>query len=147
MDLDGFEDQVRIWTGSCFMIESHPDAHTGAGASRIPAELEAFFKIAERWHLSTDHQIKLLGSPARSTFFKWKKEGGALPTDTVERLSHILSIWKALRILYTVDDRAEAWVRRPNDFFDGATGLDVMLQGGIADLFKVRMYLDAQRGG
>ncbi len=129
------------------MAEISVDALVGAPPSRIPAELEAFFSIAEKWRLSGDDQIKLLGSPGRSTFFKWKKDGGSLPADTVERLSHILSIWKALRILFTVDARAEEWIRQPNAFFDGASALEVMLQGGVADIYRVRQYLDAQRGG
>lgn len=129
------------------MPNAAPGATESAGSARPPAELEAFFLMAERWKLSTEDQIKLLGSPGRSTFFKWKKEGGALPTDTVERLSHLLSIWKALRILFTVEERGEQWVSRPNDFFDGLSAKDVMLQGGVVDIYRVRQYLDAQRGG
>lgn len=129
------------------MTEPSPRVRTNVGLYRIPAELEAFFVIADRWRLSTEEQIRLLGSPGRSTFFKWKKDGGALPADTVERLSHILSIWKALRILFTIDERGHEWMRRPNAFFDGATALEVMLQGGVVDIYRVRQYLDAQRGG
>jgi hypothetical protein len=129
------------------MTSLAPDAPAGAGQSRIPAELEAFFGMAERWRLSTDDQILLLGSPGRSTFFKWKKDGGTLPADTRERLSHLLSIWKALRILFTEDARGEEWVRAPNRYFDGASALDVMLEGSVASLYRVRRYLDAQRGG
>ncbi len=124
-----------------------PDAQTGVGHSRIPAELEAFFGMADRWGLSTDEQIVLLGSPGRSTFFKWKKDGGNLPNDTQERLSHLLGIWKSLRILFTVDERGEEWVRRSNLYFDGASALDVMLEGSVAGIYRVRRYLDAQRGG
>lgn len=122
-----------------------PDAPPGAGPSRIPAELEAFFAIAERWELSTEEQIALLGSPGRSTFFKWKKDGGSLPADTRERLSHILGIWKSLRILFTQDDRGESWVRAKNRYFDGASAIDVMLEG-MSGVIRVRRYLDAQRG-
>ncbi|MCJ2086729.1 MbcA/ParS/Xre antitoxin family protein [Methylobacterium sp. E-005] len=124
-----------------------PDAQQGTGRSGIPPELEAYFGIAERWRLSTDEQIVLLGSPGRSTFFKWKKEGGTLPVDTRERLSHLLGIWKSLRILFTVDERGEEWIRRPNRFFDGASALDVMLEGSVSSIYRVRRYLDAQRGG
>lgn len=129
------------------MHQATPDAQEGAGLRRIPAELEAFFEIAERWRLSTDEQILLLGSPGRSTFFKWKKEGGTLPADTRERISHVLAVWKSLRILFTVDERGEQWVRSENLFFDGATAMDVMLEGSVSSLYRVRMYLDAQRGG
>jgi uncharacterized protein (DUF2384 family) len=103
--------------------------------------------MADRWHLSADEQIVLLGSPGRSTFFKWKKEGGNLPADTRERLSHLLGIWKTLRILFTIDERGEEWMRRPNQYFDGASALDVMLEGTMASIYRVRRYLDAQRGG
>ena len=129
------------------MVENSVDARAGSASSRIPAELEAFFSIADKWRLSGDDQIKLLGSPGRSTFFRWKKEGCALQNDTVERLSHILSIWKALRILFTVEERGDEWIRRPNAFFDGASALEIMLEGGVADIYRVRQYLDAQRGG
>ena len=118
------------------------DAHP----ARMPVGLEAFINMAERWRLTTDEQIVLLGSPGRSTFFKWKKDGGAMPADTTERLSHLLAIWKSLRVLFTVDQRGEDWVRRPNDYFDGASALEVMLGGKVVDLYKVRVYLDAQRG-
>jgi uncharacterized protein (DUF2384 family) len=125
-----------------------PGARKGGRAETTQAaELEAFFKIAESWNLSTEQQIALLGSPGRSTFFKWKKEGGNLPNDTIERLSHILSIWKALRILFTRDDRGEEWIARPNDYWDGRTALEVMLDGKMADIMEVRQYIDAQRGG
>jgi uncharacterized protein (DUF2384 family) len=123
-----------------------PDADPGVGGSRLPAELEAFFNIAERWRLSTDEQIALLGSPGRSTFFRWKKEGGTLPADTKERLSHLLTIWKSLRITFTIDERGEEWVRAPARYFDGASALDVMLEG-LSGIYRVRRYLDAQRGG
>lgn len=129
------------------MQQQSPDAREGAGPSRIPASLEAFFGIAEKWRLTTEEQIKLLGSPGRSTFFKWKKEGGVVPADTSERISHILGIWKCLIILFPIESRACDWIRRENDYFDGVSALDVMLQGGVVDLYKVRWYLDAQRGG
>jgi hypothetical protein len=129
------------------MKEILPDAREGARSSEIPIELAAFFAIAEKWSLATDEQIKLLGSPGRSTFFKWKKDGGAVPPDTRERISHVLGIWKSLRILLTTESRSCEWLRRSNEYFDGASALDVMLGGGVTDLYKVRWYLDAQRGG
>lgn len=114
------------------------------------AALRTFFGIAEKWELSTEEQIKLLGSPPRSTFFKWKKEGGTLSADTVERLSHVLSIHKCLRILFTDDRIGDGWVRRSNQapFLNGLSAIEFMTATGhVADVFRVRSYLDAQRGG
>ncbi|HDZ74951.1 MAG TPA: DUF2384 domain-containing protein [Aurantimonas coralicida] len=109
--------------------------------------MEAFQGLAELWHLSTEDQLLLLGSPGRSTFFKWKKEGGAIPRDTVERVSHLLAIHKALEILLPDAGAADGWVRRPNDYFSSQSALDVMRGGQMMDIFRVRQYVDAQRGG
>ena len=114
------------------------------------AGLRAFFRIAELWHLTVDEQIRLLGSPARSTYFKWKKQGAsALPRDVLERISYILGIYKALQVLLPDERAADAWVRRPNTapLFGGRSALERMLSGNVADLYEVRRYLDAERGG
>lgn len=111
------------------------------------AVLNAFFDIGEKWGLTTEDQMILLGRPARSTFFKWKKDGGTLSVDTTERLSHILSIWKALQILYRDEQDADGWVNRKNRFFANQTPKERMLLGQVADLYVVRQYLDAERGG
>lgn len=119
-------------------------------ASLAPAALRAFFNIAARWQLSSTEQRVLLGNPPASTFFKWKKElDGSLSHDVLERISYLLGIWKALQILLPDPRRADGWVREPNmaPLFSGGTALARMLGGNVADLFVVRQYLDAQRGG
>src|SRR3546814_12509492 len=79
----------------------------------------------------SDWSSDVCSSDLRSTFFKWKKEGGALPRDTAERISHLLAIWKALQILFTDPQRSDGWLRRSNAFFDGVSALDVMLEGNF----------------
>lgn len=113
------------------------------------AALRVFFRIAEVWQLSSDDQIKLLGSPARSTFFKWKKETPPLPPDTLERISHVLNIYRTLELLFPDPVAADSWVRRTNQapLLNGKSALDRMLSGQVSDLYIVRQYLDAQRGG
>lgn len=128
-------------------------AHTAPAIDRKglsgPA-LRTFFRIADLWDLSVDEQMTLLGVTARSTFFKWKKEPNtALPKDTLERISYILGVYKALQILLPDEKAADGWIKRPNaaPLFSGRSALDRMLSGQVADLFMVRQYLDAQRGG
>jgi hypothetical protein len=111
--------------------------------------LRAFFSIAAAWKLSTSQQRKLLGDPASSTFFKWKRElGGNLPRDVLERISYVLGIYKALQILIPDAERADTWISRPNSapMFEGRSALERMLGGNVGDLYAVRQYLDAQRG-
>jgi hypothetical protein len=123
--------------------------HAQAEAELAGPALRAFFKLAERWKLRVADQRKLLGDPPESTFYKWKRErDGALARDTLERISYLLGIFKALAILFPQRDRADAWLRRPNDAptFGGQSALERMLSGNVADLYVVRQYLDAQRG-
>ena len=113
------------------------------------AGLRAFARIAAHWGLSIDEQRRLLGEPPRSTFFAWRKQPdkASLPRDTLERLSNLLGIYKALQILLPDTAAADAWVRKPNAAFAGRTALDRMLAGNVSDLNQVRRYLDAVRGG
>ncbi|MCY4611725.1 MAG: DUF2384 domain-containing protein [Gammaproteobacteria bacterium] len=112
--------------------------------------LRAFFRIAELWSLSVEEQMTLLGLSARSTFFKWKKDSDVvLPKDTIERISYVVGIYKALQVLLPDEKMADDWVKRPNDapLFSGCSALDRMMSGQVADLFLVRQHLDAERGG
>jgi len=112
--------------------------------------LRAFFEIARRWNLSVDDQMALLDLDARSTYFQWRKAPPArLNRDRLERISHVLGIYKALRILFPQDAAADAWVGRPNQdlLFEGKPALVLMVAGGMSGLAAVRNYLDAQRGG
>ena len=115
------------------------------------AGLRAFARIAEAWQLSVDEQLCLLGQPPRSTFFAWRKqpEKASLSRDTLERLSNLLGIYKALQILLPEHEAADAWVRQPNSAapFGGRSALQRMLAGNVSDLNLVRRYLDGVRGG
>jgi len=113
--------------------------------------LRTFFKIAEAWKLDRDEQMRLLGLNAISTYYKWKEapQKARLGRDTLERLSYIFGIYKALQILLPDPRAADGWIRKPNKapLFGGKPALERMLSGNVADLYVVREYLDAQRGG
>lgn len=111
--------------------------------------LTAFFNITAGWGLGAEEERTLLGSPPRSTFFKWKSERAArLSPDTLERISYIMGIYKALRILLPTEEAANAWIKKPNaaPMFGGKSALERMLAGRVVDLADVRRYLDAERG-
>lgn len=146
-DYNGFVPYEGFAMPSIPLAHAAPDLTTAAAGA---AALRTFFRIAEAWALTNDQQRLLLGC-ARSTFFEWKqgrlKRG--LDVATLERLSHVFGIWAALQVLLPIPERANAWIRRPNTapLFGGGTALDRMLAGQVSDLFVVRQYLDAQRGG
>lgn len=121
-------------------------------AKTASAALRTFFNIAQRWSLSADQAMTLLGfdERTRSTFFKWKREpeSARLTREKLERLSYIFGIYKDLQILLPKPESADQWIHRPNSAtpFGGRSALDRMLSGNVADLYVVRQYLDAQRG-
>jgi hypothetical protein len=131
---------------SAILAPERAPAHT---AQMAAAGLRAFARIAEHWGLSVEQQRCLLGEPARSTFFAWRKSpaDASLPRDTLERLSNLLGIYKSLQILLPDEAAADAWVKQPNAAFGGRSALDHMLAGNLSDLNAVRRYLDAVRGG
>ncbi len=114
------------------------------------AALQAFFNLTQHWQLSVAEERTLLGTPAESTFYKWKAEKSAsrLSRDTLERISYLLGIYKDLNILLPSPRAADEWLHKPNaaPLFNGQSALQRMLAGSIVDLADVRRYLDAQRG-
>ncbi len=113
------------------------------------ALLRTFFTIAEAWKLTPREAMTLLGLRSRSTFHVWREgKAGALSRDTLERISYVLGIYKALQMLLPSQEAADAWMRKPNaaPLFGGASALERLLSGNVADLYEVRRYLDAQRG-
>lgn len=116
------------------------------GPATAEAGLRTFFRIADAWQLGPEEARTLLGSPSRSTFYKWRAGVvGRVPQDTVERLSHVFGIYGALHSIFASPERADGWVREPNRAagFDGRSALERMLDGRVADLWDVRRYLEA----
>ena len=123
---------------------------TAAGESLGPPALRTVFRMAERWGLSAEEQMTLLGITSPSTFYKWRKTPPAkLSPDLLERISYLFGIYKALQILLPEKALADSWLRRPNTnpLFGGRPPLERMLSGHVADLYLVRKHLDAERGG
>ena len=121
------------------------------GSSVSNSLLPAIFSIFSQWRLTGAQQMTLLGLSNEKTLYNWKSQPqkAKLTRDLLERTSYILGIYKALQILLPDEQAADEWVKRPNEAppFAGKSALDRMLSGQVADLFIVRQYLDAQRGG
>ncbi len=132
------------------MPKSPAVLHAPLRNARNRSLINAFVRISDMWGLSTEQQRTLLGNPSRSTYFKWRKDDDPqLPADTQERISYILGIFKDLQILLPDAHEADTWIKAPNSnpLFGGKSALDRMLSGKVADLYTVRQFLDAERGG
>jgi hypothetical protein len=111
------------------------------------AMFRAALNLFGKWQLTDEQAATLLDMPVRS-FRRWKAEGpGRISRDGRARLSNLMGIHKALRIIFSEPRRGYAWIRAGNSAFAGASALDVMLGGELTDIMRVRRYVDAERGG
>jgi hypothetical protein len=112
----------------------------------IHAMQRAVIKLFGRWGISDDQAAVLLGGIAPRTFQRWKAgEYGRVGPDLSARLSNLMGIHKALRLLFKDENRGYGWVKRANETYGGRTALDMMLGGRLTDLMRVRHYLDSMR--
>lgn len=115
-----------------------------------PPALRAFFGIANAWSLDEREQMQLLGISSRSTLQSWKAGRiSKVRADTIERISYILGIFRAINTLLPDERRADAWLRAPNKapLFGGRSALDRMTAGRVGNLYVVRQYLDGELSG
>ena len=125
--------------------------HDPALRARLSAPgLRTFCNIGREWDLTVEQQRILLGGVPPSTYHKWK--GGAVGTlsyDQLERISLVLGICKALKLLFADDASGVRWLKATNSDlpFAGGSPLYRILRGSIDDLYAVRRYLDGWRGG
>lgn len=111
------------------------------------AMFRAVVNLFGKWKITDEQAATLLDMPVRS-YARWKAEGpGRISRDGRARLSNLMGIHKALRIIFSEAARGYAWIKAENEAFDGASALEVMLGGELTDLMRVRRYLDAERGG
>ena len=128
-------------------IERHdPDVRRRLSA---PA-MRTFLNVCAAWNLSVNQQRGLLGWPAPSTYHKYKAgQTGTLSFDMLSRISLVLGIYKALHILYPQPELADQWIklRNANPLLGGSKPpLELMIDGGIDGLHRVRRLLDGRRG-
>ncbi len=123
-------------------FRSKPITQDEAGAM-----FRAALNLFGRWDLTDEQAATLLDMPVR-TYRRWKAEGpGRVSRDGAARLSNLMGIHKALRIVFSEAQRGYGWIKSGNGAFAGSSALDVMLGGELTDIMRVRRYLDAERGG
>jgi putative toxin-antitoxin system antitoxin component (TIGR02293 family) len=124
-----------------------PNSEEAIGDRAGEAMARAVVNLFRLWGLTEAEAAPLLGGISERTYARWKNgEIGRLSVDLKTRLSVLMGVHKALRIIFTENARAYEWVKKPNEHFGGRRPLDIMLGGQLTDLSRVRHYLDAARG-
>jgi hypothetical protein len=111
--------------------------------------LRTFLNIADLWSLTEEQRRLILGFPSRSTYHNWSKRAREhrslmLTVDVLTRISAILGIYGALRVLHADDRQGTAWLRTPHNsiIFGGHPPLQLMTCGTQDGLLTVRRFVD-----
>ncbi|TMO53289.1 antitoxin Xre/MbcA/ParS toxin-binding domain-containing protein [Pseudoalteromonas phenolica] len=107
--------------------------------------LKTFINIMHQWDVEQNKQSVILGLDIQEVL-KESALGNEviLPDASLIRISHIIRIYKSLRMIFASENQANAWIHKPNASFDGNSALKVILGGKISDLEKVSGYLQGQ---
>lgn len=142
--------QALRYPGSRYQVTAPPDLGVRAERERLSAPaLEAFFNVMARWSVRDEDARALLGGVTNGPFYEMKRNADrVLDTDRLTRVSYLIGIFKALRLLHS-DKLADEWVHLPNShpIFGGQTPLAYMIRGGLPAMQNVRRLLDARRAG
>ncbi len=133
-----------------YQLDALPDLGVRAERERLSAPaLKAFFNIMARWRVRDEDARALLGGVSNGPFYEMKRNPDrVLDVDRLTRVSYLVGIFKALRILHS-EALADEWVHLPNQnpIFAGQTPLAYMMRGGLPALQIVRRLVDARRAG
>lgn len=123
--------------------------HPVTEGDRIAAIVKAVVRAAEAWNLSNAEAAALFDVPS-ATWGRMKAGAykGVLDQDKVTRASLIIGLFKGLRLLFN-GPLTHGWPKTPNTGpgFNGRSPIQVMCDGGIPAMMKVRQHIDALRGG
>lgn len=116
-----------------------PGTMSSADVAKLKgAALELFFALARRLELSPKEQAILLGVTRGTLRLYASKRGFPRSRDTIERISHLASIWTRLSSLFSSEGSVVHWLKTPNRLLGESTPLDRMLAGNVADIIYVR---------
>ena len=119
-----------------------------SGVADASGAIATALNILDQWELSREQQCAMLGIAERS-WYQWRRQAPArVSGDTLERVSYILGIWKALRQLFPSHEAYKRWPHIENSAapFGGQAPVKRMSSGRVGDLYVVRSWLDGWRG-
>ena len=116
--------------------------------------LRTFLALAAEWDLTEEQQLRILGMPLVSTYRRWAKQARGerdltLSVNVLMRISAVLGIYQALRVLCEGTDDVRDWLTGSynGSIFQGRAPLAVITSGSLDDLLNVRRFLEAGMQG
>lgn len=113
--------------------------------------LRAAVGILEKWGASSDQACRILRI-SRSTYTRAKPRDPdwsvSLDSDQMQRISFVLNIHAALRLIFDNPENVYGFPSMANDneFFNGRSPLEIMAQGDMISLYETFRRIDVLRG-
>lgn len=122
--------------------------HIGKTVEKDQVAFNIAVRILDFWNFTDPEKAIVLGDIPIATFRRMKSGNmqTRLTTDRRTRVSLVLGIHKALRIMFLQDAHKLQWINNRNRAFGEHSPKDVMLSGSLVGLYEIRRYLDAARG-
>jgi len=123
----------------------------GFSKSQCVAGLRAAVGILEKWRASSDQACRILRI-SRSTYTRARQRDAdwavALDSDQMQRISFVLNIHAALRLVFDNPDNVYGFpaMANHNEFFNGRSPLEIMAQGDMISLYETFRRIDVLRG-
>jgi uncharacterized protein (DUF2384 family) len=133
------------------MTSANFSARSQSDLNRIGAKgLKTAMNILEKWGCSSEQAMAILRLP-KATFYKYRSnpEKARLDRDQFTRLSYLLNIHQALRIVFGNQDNIYGFMSKENHnpYFNGRAPLEVIESGDFAALYETYKRVDTLRGG
>lgn len=113
--------------------------------------LRAAVGILEKWGASSDQACRILRI-SRSTYTRARQRDPdwavTLDSDQMQRISFVLNIHAALRLVFDNPENVYGFPSMANDneFFNGRSPLEIMSQGDMISLYETFRRIDVLRG-
>lgn len=119
--------------------------------SQCVAGLRAALNILDKWKASCEQACRILRI-SRSTYTRARQRDSewavGLDSDQLQRISIVLNIHAALRLVFDNPENVYGFpsMKNDNEFFNGRAPLDVMAQGDMISLYETFRRIDTLRG-
>jgi len=118
--------------------------------SKSAIGLKTAFNIFAKWGCSNEQMQSIL-RVSRAAFYKYREQPASarLNDDQLERISYILNIHGALRVVFSNPENVYGYMKMANDnsYFSGKSPLELISSGSFASLYEVFKQVDAMRSG
>lgn len=112
--------------------------------------LRAAFNLLNRWGCTAEQAQAILRLP-KATYYKYRNDpdSARLDKDQLTRISYLLNIHQALRIVFENPDNVYGFMRKRNHnpYFHGRSPLESIETGDFGALYETFKRIDSLRGG